>query len=57
MIERPRDYRNLCENLSGIVQDLIRTQFDTIAGIASTAFRRVLFLGSGTNSARRAKLP
>jgi len=33
MIERPRDYRNLCENLSGIVQDLIRTQFDTIAAL------------------------
>ena len=58
MLERPDDYRNLCERLSAIVQDLIRTYFDTIHGIASTDFRRVLFLGSGTqfSAAREAAL-
>jgi len=58
MLDRPADYRNLCESLSGIVQDLIRTHFDTIHGVASTDFRRVLFLGSGTqfSAAREAAL-
>jgi len=58
MIERPGDYKNLCENLGRIVQDLIRTHFDTIHSVATTDFRRVLFLGSGTqfSAAREASL-
>jgi len=58
MLGRPGDYRNLCENLSTIVQDLIRSHFDTIHGVATTDFRRVLFLGSGTkfSAAREAAL-
>ena len=58
MLERSGDYRNLCEKVSGIVQDLIRTHFDTIHGIATVDFRRVLFLGSGTqfSAAREAAL-
>jgi tagatose-6-phosphate ketose/aldose isomerase len=51
MLERPEEYRNLCERLSKIVGELIRSKFDSLARIASTDFRRAVFLGSGSRFA------
>ncbi len=51
MLERPDAYRKLCALQSHVCQNLISTQFDTLAKIASRDFRRVVFLGSGTRHA------
>jgi tagatose-6-phosphate ketose/aldose isomerase len=51
MLKRPDQYRTLCEIQSGIVRNLIQRNFDELARIASTNFRRVAFLGSGTRYA------
>src|SRR5438093_493826 len=51
MLERPDEYRNLCEGLSKITGELIRSKFDSLAKIASTDFRRAVFLGSGSRFA------
>jgi tagatose-6-phosphate ketose/aldose isomerase len=51
MLERPDEYRTLCESLGKITGELIRSQFDILAKIASTDFRRAVFLGSGSHFA------
>jgi tagatose-6-phosphate ketose/aldose isomerase len=58
MLDRPDGYRELCERLSRITQELIRSNFDTLAKIAATDFRRAVFLGSGSRfaAAREAAL-
>lgn len=58
MLERPDEYRRLCERLSQITGELIRSKFDILAKIASTGFRRAVFLGSGSRfaAAREAAL-
>jgi len=58
LLGRPDDYKSLCSGLSLITQKLIHENFDTIARVASTNFRRVVFLGSGTqfSAAREAAL-
>jgi tagatose-6-phosphate ketose/aldose isomerase len=58
MLERPDGYRKLCERLSRITQELIRSNFDTLAKIAAADFRRAVFLGSGSRfaAAREAAL-
>ena len=58
MLESPDGYRELCERLSRITQELIRSNFDTLAKIAAADFRRVVFLGSGSRfaAAREAAL-
>src|SRR6267142_7196394 len=53
MLERPDVYRNLCERLSKITGELIRSKFDSLARIASTDFRRAVFLGSGSRLDRK----
>ena len=47
MLERPDDYRRLCERLSGIIKELIRSHFDALTKVASARFPRAVFLGSG----------
>lgn len=58
MLERPGGYRKLCERLSRITQELIRSNFDILAKIAAADFRRAVFLGSGSRfaAAREAAL-
>jgi len=58
MLERPDGYRELCERLSRITQELIRSNFDILAKIAAADFRRAVFLGSGSRfaAAREAAL-
>jgi tagatose-6-phosphate ketose/aldose isomerase len=51
MLERPDAYQKLCALESRVCQELISTQFDRLAKIASRDFRRVVFLGSGTRHA------
>jgi tagatose-6-phosphate ketose/aldose isomerase len=51
MLERPDGYRELCERLSRITQELIRSNFDILAKIAAADFRRAVFLGSGSRFA------
>ncbi len=51
MLERPDEYRKLCERLSQITKELIRVSFDVLAKIAAADFRRVVFLGSGSRFA------
>lgn len=51
LLDRPESYRKLCELQSTICRDLMSTHFDVLARIASTEFRRAVFLGSGTRHA------
>ena len=51
MLERANEYRTLCEKLSQIASQLIRTKFDPLARIAAADFRRAVFLGSGSRFA------
>jgi len=51
MLERPDEYRNLCERLSKLTGELIRSKFDSLAKSASADFRRAVFLGSGSRFA------
>jgi len=48
MLERANEYGTLCEKLSQIASELIRSKFDALARIAAADFRRVVFLGSGS---------
>ena len=48
MLEKTEEYRRLCEGLSEITRDLVRSNFDILAKIASADFRRAVFLGSGS---------
>jgi tagatose-6-phosphate ketose/aldose isomerase len=47
MLERPDEYRKVCERLSQITADLVRSNFDILAKIGAADFRRAVFLGSG----------
>lgn len=51
MLEKASEYRTVCEKLSQIAAELIRTKFDSFARIAATDFRRAVFLGSGSRFA------
>ena len=51
MLERGNEYRTLCENLSQIASELIRSKFDALARIAAGDFQRAVFLGSGSRFA------
>ena len=57
-LDRMDDYRQLCRTLSKIAGRILLEEFGNIAAIAQTAFRRVVFLGSGTRfgSARESAL-
>lgn len=58
MLEKANEYRALCEKLSQIASELIRSKFDALAKIAAADFRRAVFLGSGSRfgAAREAAL-
>lgn len=58
MLERGNEYRALCEKLSRIASELLRSKFDALAKVAATDFRRAVFLGSGSRfaAAREAAL-
>ncbi len=58
MLDRANEYRTLCERLSQIASELIRSKFDALARIAAADFRRAVFLGSGSRfaAAREAAL-
>jgi D-galactosamine 6-phosphate deaminase/isomerase len=51
MLERPDKYRKLCQRLSQITKELMRSSFDVLAKIAAADFRRAVFLGSGSRFA------
>ncbi len=51
MLDRPDEYRKLCGALSQITQEFIRLNFDRLANVAARAFRRAVFLGSGSRFA------
>lgn len=51
MLERANEYRTLCEKLSQIASELIRSKIDALARIAAADFRRAVFLGSGSRFA------
>ena len=51
MLEKTNQYRGLCERLSRIASELIRSKFDALAKIAAADFRRAVFLGSGSRFA------
>lgn len=51
MLEKPDDYRRLCERLGQVVSELIRLKFADLAKIAAADFRRAVFLGSGSRFA------
>ena len=51
MLDRANEYRALCEKLSQIASELIRSKFDALARIAAANFRRAVFLGSGSRFA------
>jgi len=57
-LRQPTAYRDLCLRLSVIAGGLIETYFETFARVASTGFRRAVFLGSGSRfgAAREASL-
>jgi len=48
MLERQGEYRMLCEKLSQIATELMRSKFDRLAKVAAADFRRAVFLGSGS---------
>ena len=58
MLERGNEYRALCEKLSQIASELMRSKFDALARVAARDFRRAVFLGSGSRfaAAREAAL-
>jgi tagatose-6-phosphate ketose/aldose isomerase len=58
MLERPNEYRALCERLSQIAGELLRSKFDALARIGAADFHRAVFLGSGSRfaAAREAAL-
>jgi tagatose-6-phosphate ketose/aldose isomerase len=58
LLDRPEAYRKLCAAQSRICRDLLSTYVDVLSRIASTEFRRAVFLGSGTrySAAREASL-
>lgn len=51
MLNEPERYRNLCVSLGNIVQKLLVENFDKLARVSTTEFRRAVFLGSGTRYA------
>src|SRR2546427_529293 len=58
MLERVNEYRALCEKLSRIASELIRSKLDTLAKVVAADFQRAVFLGSGSRfaAAREAAL-
>jgi tagatose-6-phosphate ketose/aldose isomerase len=58
LLDRPGTYRNLCVVQSNICRNLISSHFDLLSRIASTEFRRAVFLGSGSrySASREASL-
>jgi tagatose-6-phosphate ketose/aldose isomerase len=48
LVEKPDRYRTICERLSQIASQLLRSHFATAAGVASSGFGRAIFLGSGS---------
>lgn len=58
MCDRPAEYAQLCKRTSSIAEKLISGNFDILAGIAKSKFRRAVFLGTGPalGAAREAAL-
>ena len=51
MVHRPHRYETICNQLSGIASELIQGYFGSLNEVARSAFKRVLFLGSGARFA------
>ena len=58
LIKQPETYGVICERLSKIASELLNTQFDNLARVASVRFLRAVFLGTGSRfgAAREAAL-
>lgn len=51
LLDRPETYQKLCAIQSRLCRDLVATYFDVLSRVATTQFRRAVFLGSGTRYA------
>jgi len=47
LAERPDVYRSICNQAADIAVDLLQSQIDALAQLTTSAFMRVVFLGSG----------
>jgi len=58
LLHQPQRYRAIAEKASTIAQQVISEYFGTLAQVAKTPFKRVVFLGSGARlgAAREASL-
>jgi tagatose-6-phosphate ketose/aldose isomerase len=48
LVDQPKRYQAICEQLSQIAAELIQDHFGTLAQVAKAPFKRALFLGSGS---------
>ena len=57
-LDSPKRYQSICRKLSGILRDLLRSHFGTLAQVSSLNFKRAVFLGTGARlgAAREAAL-
>ena len=51
MLQNPQQYAQYCRQSSAITMELISNNFDLLAGIAKSKFRRTVFLGTGSRYA------
>ena len=47
LIEQPDVYRTVCHRAAAIATEILASQFDRLAEVAESGFKRVVFLGSG----------
>jgi len=58
LVNHPDAYRAICDQAASIAADVFSSQFDTLAQVAESGFKRVVYLGSGARygTAREAAL-
>ena len=58
LVNHPDAYRAICDQAASIAAQLFSSQFDTLAQVAESGFKRVVYLGSGARygAAREAAL-
>jgi len=58
LVNHPDPYRAICDQAASIAADIFSSQFDTLAQVAESGFKRVVYLGSGARygAAREAAL-
>jgi tagatose-6-phosphate ketose/aldose isomerase len=48
LVKTPDAYRAICDQAASIAADVFSSQFDTLAQVAESGFKRVVYLGSGS---------